>query len=86
MGIICSGCGGELKRYTQYTVTDNAALARQLARVRARGFALEHEEWVPGACCAAAPIGQVATGPIGGISVSGPIARHRTGHHASIEP
>ena len=67
-------CGGELKRYTQYTVTDSAALARQLARVRTRGFAVEHEEWVPGVCCAAAPIGQAATGPIAGISVSGPIA------------
>lgn len=67
-------CQGELKRYTRYTVTDHAALTRQLARVRACGFAVEHEEWVPGVCCAAAPIGQTGTRPIAGLSVSGPIA------------
>jgi DNA-binding IclR family transcriptional regulator len=45
-----------LSRYTSATITDAAALAREVARVRERGMAELHDEWIPGLSGVAAPI------------------------------
>jgi acetyl-CoA synthetase len=45
-----------LRRFTRYTITDPAALARDLDRVRERGSAVDCEEFDENFCCIAAPI------------------------------
>ena len=45
-----------LQRLTPYTVTQAAALERQLARARSDGYATTQEEMTLGACSAAVPI------------------------------
>ncbi|GGS71814.1 IclR family transcriptional regulator [Nonomuraea spiralis] len=46
----------KLERPTPHTVTEPGRLARELAAVRERGYALTHEEMTLGSCSAAAPI------------------------------
>jgi len=55
------------------TITDPAALRRQLLRVRADGIAFETEESNPGVTCAACPILRADGSPIAAISVTGPV-------------
>ncbi|MER6583297.1 IclR family transcriptional regulator [Nonomuraea sp. NPDC001023] len=45
-----------LERPTPHTVTEPGRLARELAAVRAQGYALTHEEMTLGSCSAAAPV------------------------------
>jgi DNA-binding IclR family transcriptional regulator len=45
-----------LQRLTAYTITQPAALERQLARIRTEGYATTQEEMTLGACSAAVPI------------------------------
>ena len=42
-----------LARYTEKTITDLAEIERELERVRADGFALDNEEFLPGLLCLA---------------------------------
>ncbi|GAA3445415.1 IclR family transcriptional regulator [Planomonospora venezuelensis] len=46
----------ELERPTPHTVTEPGRLARELATVRAQGYALTFEEMTLGSCSAAAPV------------------------------
>jgi DNA-binding IclR family transcriptional regulator len=46
----------ELERPTPHTIIEPGRLARELAAVRARGYALTCEEMTLGSCSAAAPI------------------------------
>jgi len=52
---------GELERFTPRTSADAAALAREVAQARRRGWAVNREEWIPGLCVLAAPV-RVAAG------------------------
>lgn len=45
-----------LREFTAATITDPAALAEELARVRADGYATEREEFDEDFCCIAAPV------------------------------
>lgn len=45
-----------MERKTSRTITDRTLLEREFERVRKQGYALDLEEAVEGACCAAAPI------------------------------
>ncbi|GGM24333.1 hypothetical protein GCM10011608_06450 [Micromonospora sonchi] len=45
-----------LRRCTAYTVTEPGRLARELATVRERGWALTHEEMTLGSCSVAVPV------------------------------
>jgi DNA-binding IclR family transcriptional regulator len=57
--------GRPLIRFTPQTVTDQAALLRELEIVRRQGFAVDDQEYTPGLICVAVPIreqgGRVAT-------------------------
>ncbi|MFI6499003.1 IclR family transcriptional regulator [Nonomuraea typhae] len=46
----------KLERPTSHTITEPGRLARELATVRAQGYALTYEEMTLGSCSAAAPI------------------------------
>ncbi len=67
--------GHTLTRFTPQTVTDQAALLRELEIVRHKGFAVDDQEYTPGLVCVAVPIreqgGKVATA----MSASIPIMR-----------
>ncbi len=62
-------------RYTPATITDAAALAQDLERTRARGFALDAEEHEPGIICVAVPVLSRAGTVLGALSVTGTTAR-----------
>lgn len=68
-----------LRRQTGHSISARAQLRDELTKVRARGYAIERAESVPGFGCVAAPIG----GPdkaIAAVSVCGPVDRMRFDH------
>lgn len=65
---------GRLAALTPKTITDAPALRRELARVRARGYAVSSEELEPGFVAVGAPVPS-ARGVVAAISVGGPKAR-----------
>lgn len=67
--------GGALERFTPRTLTDPGALAQDLARTRARGYAIDDEEKTEGMRCVAAPVFDMSGEAVAGISVSGPTSR-----------
>ncbi|WP_336338293.1 IclR family transcriptional regulator [Haloarcula brevis] len=60
---------------TENTITDRAALKSELADIRERGHACDHEERLPGLRCVAAPVTSVDGDPVAALSVSGPTSR-----------
>jgi len=64
-----------LPKYTDFTLTDLAALKSDLEATRARGWSIDNEERHLGMRCVAVPIFNEYSEPIGGISVSGPSVR-----------
>jgi IclR family acetate operon transcriptional repressor len=67
-----------LERFTPRTRTDRAAIERELARVRARGFAENREEWIPGLFGAAAPVWS-GERLVAALAVAGPASRVQGG-------
>ena len=65
------------------TVPDEAALQKQLAQVRARGYAHEVEESNPGVECVACPLLRADGTPLAAISLSGPAGRINVLQHAT---
>jgi DNA-binding IclR family transcriptional regulator len=62
------------ERFTHRTACSREAIAREVARVRRRGFAENREEWIPGLAVIAAPI--LAAGRLCGVlCVAASIAR-----------
>jgi IclR family transcriptional regulator, acetate operon repressor len=70
---VLSGCA--LTQYTDQTLTDRAALERDLASSRARGYAVDADEKTQGMRCIAAPVYDVFGEAVAGLSVSGPTSR-----------
>lgn len=65
-----------LDRKTESTITEVDELEDELASVRDRGFAYDHEERLSNVRCVAAPIFDNRTNrTIGGVSISGPSSR-----------
>lgn len=64
-----------LERFTSLTITSESSLARDLARTRERGFAIDDQERAEGMRCVAAPIFNAHAEPVAGLSVSGPAFR-----------
>ena len=67
--------GDALRRYTRHTVTDLAALERELATVLERGWGATVEEYELGLNALAAPVRDHAGAVVAAISVSGPSYR-----------
>jgi len=65
----------DLERFTNRTLADRPALVRDLAKTRARGFAIDDEERFEGMRCVAAAIRDDVGSPIAAISISGPSVR-----------
>lgn len=73
-------------RYTPATITDPAALAAELDRVRARGHAFDAEEHEPGIICVAVPILSRVGTVLGALSVTGTTARTSLDALAGLVP
>lgn len=67
--------GGPLQAFTGQSITDMVALDADLARIRARGYAVDNEEKTDGMRCIAAPVFDMTGEAVAGISVSGPTSR-----------
>ncbi len=66
-----------LARFTPRTITSADALAEDLDRIRARGYAVDDEEKALGMRCVAAPVFDAAGEAVAGLSISGPVSRVR---------
>lgn len=64
-----------IERFTEFTLTDHAALQADLVLTRNRGYAMDDEERNLGMRCIAAPVFDIHGDAIAGISVSGPTSR-----------
>ena len=60
-----------LRPFTPHTLTDPMLLRNDLARTRARGYAVDHEEIIAGVHCIAVPILNYTGHAVGAISVAG---------------
>jgi IclR family acetate operon transcriptional repressor len=67
--------GAQLERFTDFTLSDPAALRVDLALTRMRGYAIDGEERNIGMRCIAAPVFDLHGEAVAGISVSGPTSR-----------
>lgn len=64
-----------LERFTDSTITDPAALKRELEVTRERGYAVDEAEHQPGLRCVGAPIRSRSGRVLAGISITGPAWR-----------
>lgn len=70
---------GSLTRYTNATIDDPAALARELALVRQRGYAVNQEEWRRGVCAIAVPLQGQGGAVLASLSLTMPTERFLRG-------
>lgn len=68
---------GTFPRRTEFTLTTDQELRKELVKIQKVGFALDQEEMENGVCCVAAPINN-SRGTIAAISISGPSSRMRS--------
>jgi DNA-binding IclR family transcriptional regulator len=66
---------GALERFTAKTVTEPAALKREIALVRRSGIALDDGEFDAEARCVAVPVRDFTGNVVGAIGISGPVWR-----------
>ncbi|MEQ9674481.1 MAG: IclR family transcriptional regulator [Roseovarius indicus] len=64
-----------MQAFTANTITDPITLDRELATIRAQGFAIDAEERNEGMRCIAAPVFDHSQSAVAGLSVSGPTSR-----------
>ncbi len=64
-----------LVRHTQKTITDPRELARELERVREKGYAIDDEEYLAGICCLAVPVPDAEGRVVAAIAMHAPKAR-----------
>ncbi|HKE22616.1 MAG TPA: IclR family transcriptional regulator [Bryobacteraceae bacterium] len=67
-----------LPRFTERTITERAQLLRELARVRAGGFAINEEETIDGAVLVGAPVLDSTGEVTAAVSLGSPMARCTT--------
>jgi DNA-binding IclR family transcriptional regulator len=68
-------CRLGLVKHTRQTITDPERLRRELAQVRAQGYAVDNMEHQPDVRCVAVPIHDHAGRVVASLSVSGPATR-----------
>jgi len=73
-----------MKRFTNNTITEFPTLVESLRIVRRNGYAIDHEEFLPGVICVGAAIRDQAGTVIGAISASTPTMRASEEHVASM--
>jgi IclR family KDG regulon transcriptional repressor len=77
-----------LPAFTPRTITEIGALQVELATVRERGYAVDHEEIEEGLVCIGAPIRDHTAHVVAAISIAGPSSRLRpetiAGHAAQV--
>jgi DNA-binding IclR family transcriptional regulator len=76
-----------LQRFTPTTITDRELLAKELARVRSRGFAFMIDEFELGLRAVAVPVTETWGEVVGALAVSGPSVRlpkRRLSHCADL--
>jgi DNA-binding IclR family transcriptional regulator len=56
--------------YTENTITDKKYLLEELNKIHRNGFAVDHEEYMPGLACISSPIFDHTEMPVGAISLS----------------
>ncbi len=61
----------ELESFTSHTITDPDILRAQLSEVKRAGYAIDHEEYLRGISCIAAPIRNMSGKTIASFSISG---------------
>ncbi len=66
-----------LVRHTANTFTEPARLARELDDIRARGYAIDNEEYLTGICCLAVPVKDAESRVVAALAVHAPVARMR---------
>jgi DNA-binding IclR family transcriptional regulator len=67
-----------LSRYTENTITDRAALRRELEEIRKRGYAVDNQEFLAGVVCLAVPVRDRKGGVCAALAISAPEARMST--------
>jgi DNA-binding IclR family transcriptional regulator len=72
---------GPLERFTPHTRVARDALAREVARIRARGWAENRDEWIEGLCAVAAPV-RAGDRLVAVLALAGPAARVQTGERS----
>ncbi|MBT8046081.1 MAG: IclR family transcriptional regulator [Pontiella sp.] len=65
----------KLKKYTQHTITDKAALKKELATIRERGYGAGLGEWMEEMHCISAPVLDGHDYPVAVIWITGPATR-----------
>ena len=63
------------EKRTSTTITDGAALRRELAAIRTQGYAIDDGELIEGIKCIAAPVVLPSKGAVAAISIAGPSFR-----------
>lgn len=69
--------GGELIRYTQFTLTRPSELKKNLGLIRQRGYALDHQELERGLSGVAAPVLTQEGRLLAAVGIAGPTPRFR---------
>ncbi|MDW8471073.1 IclR family transcriptional regulator [Streptomyces scabiei] len=68
-----------LEGYGEETITDPRELRAELGRVRERGYAVNHNQYVQGVCAIAAPVLDAAGAPLAAVAISLPDSRFEPG-------
>lgn len=77
---------GTLSKYTPTTITSIDALARELAKVRQNGYAINRGEWHEGVFGIAAPVRDAGGQVIAAIGISGPATRLKAKRVSAVIP
>lgn len=75
-----------LPRFTPNTICDPAALAAELEKVKAQGYALDHEERERDVACLAAPVRDYRGQVVAALSISAPASRLGPERRAELLP
>jgi IclR family transcriptional regulator, acetate operon repressor len=67
-----------LSRYTENTITDRAALRRELDEIRKRGYSVDNQEFLAGVVCLAVPVTDKKGAVCAALAISAPEARMST--------